>query len=82
AQTLSEMKFKSATLLTYTKHLRDNQEIIKFIEILDNDVNELLKRANAADGMSKVYCNLKAKQLIIKLDRILEAIGNLQNVVI
>ena len=74
---LSGMKFKSANLLTYTKHLNDNQEIVKFIEILDNDVNELLIRANADDGMSKVYCNLKAKQLIIKLDRVLDAIGNL-----
>jgi len=75
---LQQMKFKSATLLTYASYLRDNEEVIEFTKIIDNDINELITKANT--GMSETYCELKAKQLIIKLDRILEAIGNLQNV--
>ena len=36
---LQQMKFKSATLLTYASHLRDNAEVIEFIKIIDNDIN-------------------------------------------
>jgi len=73
---LEHMKFKSARLLTYSSHFENNEEITAVATIIDNDIAELIGRNK--NGFSKTYCELKADQLLIKLDRILDAIGNLR----
>lgn len=70
---LHAMKFKSANLVTYTKHIPNNEEITRIATIIDNDIQEMLDRPD----MSKTYCELKTKQLLIKLGRALTAIGAL-----
>ena len=54
------------------------EEIIQFITIVGDDIQQMIDRDENGGGMSETYCNLKVKQLLIKLDRILIAIGNLK----
>ena len=73
---LVAVKWDSAHLVTYTSHIVNNDEIAGMAKIIDGDVLEL--HARNATGMSQTYCELKADQLIIKLDRAMDAIGNLK----
>ena len=73
---LLKMKLWSRTLLTYGIHLQNNHEITQFITIIDNDIQEIITRYKEK-GMSKTYCELKAEQLMIKLEITLDSIGNL-----
>ena len=72
-QILTGVKYDTAHLVTYTKNLRNNDEVARIAEIVDGDVQEMLDREN----MSKTYCELKTKQLLIKIDEALDSIGNL-----
>ncbi len=71
---LKFMKFKSASLLTYATHIPNNAEIIGMATIINDDILEMDKRGH---DMSVTYCQLKAKQLLIKLNEALDSIGNL-----
>ena len=71
---LKYMKFGSASLLTYATHIPNNEEIIGMAKIINDDILEMDKRGH---DMSVTYCQLKAKQLLIKLDEALDSIGNL-----
>lgn len=70
---LHAMKFKSATLVTYAEHIPDNHEITQMARIIDNDIQEMLDRKD----MSEVFCELKLKQLLIKLNQALISVGAL-----
>lgn len=79
-QRLQLMHSKTTSLLTYATYIPNNDEIIGMATIIDDDIQEILDRArpiNKYDKMSKTYCQLKAKQLLIKLNEALESIGNL-----
>lgn len=70
---LHNMKFQAASLVTYATHIPNNDEITGMAIIIKNDIQEMLDR----EDMSVAYCELKAKQLLIKLNEALDSIGNL-----
>lgn len=69
-------------LVTMSKYLPDNAETHEIAQILDKDIDEIIKRYETAEAginwPSPAYCKGKMKIFKKKVDRTLEAIGKTQ----